>query len=84
MYTTRVQSHINIAYLLPAKNFAFYILCTYNYPPYWQLDLVKNNKNKKKVVARVVGFMPLQHKLSPPGRSDWNTFSVLESSEQGL
>ena len=27
-------------------------------------ELSKNNKNKKKVVARDVGFVPLQHKIS--------------------
>ena len=30
-----------------------------------ETELGKNNKNKKKVDARVVGFVPLQHKMSP-------------------
>ena len=30
-----------------------------------QLKLVKNNKTKKKGNARVVGFVPLQHEISP-------------------
>ena len=46
----------------------------------------KNNENKKKVVAREVGFVPLQHKISPQPnvRLEYIFFSVLESSEQGL
>ena len=54
-----------------------YILCIYNLPPYWQLDLVKNNKNKdkKEVVARDVGFVLLQHEISPQlNVRFWNNF----------
>ena len=37
-------------------------------------------KKKKNVVARVAGFVPLQHSYLSNQTSDLNIFSVLESS----
>ena len=55
MCTAHVQTHINIAFLLPSKNFTF-IFYAYLISRHIGNWIVKNNETKKKVVAKVVDF----------------------------
>ena len=48
-------------------------------------ELSENKKNNKRVVVKVVGFMPLQHEISPQLNVQVKLFfSVLDSSMQEL
>ena len=64
MCTTHVPSHINMTYLLLFKHLLLCLMHT-QLAAILATELSKHNKTKKKVVAKVFSFIPLQHKISP-------------------